>query len=235
MGMQDPNKFVFKELEPIPFGPMHVDIVVVEEVSEGSVRMNDNWSWPRACFPASTHQGDKFIVGTVKFSMPVYVARIDGVGIVTPFFHKTETDLSAERNERHREEWVRKLKIYEEHKDSWWVREQKLPDVLRERLDNFRAHTPNFDLEGWGYELVVSELAVLYFKHWDEIQNAELDDPEPDEIKEFANEHGTSGNQHGYAQVLARKLNVGPEEHENIRTYGAAMSPMGVGQYWENV
>jgi len=52
-----------------------------------------------------------------------------------------------------------------------------------------------FELEGWGYELVVCELAALYAK-----SNCADDET----IDSYAREQGTSGNQHGIAKSLAR-------------------------------
>lgn len=242
MGMQDPKKFTFRELEPIVFGPMRVEHATVKEINELGVVMEDSWYWPRDCFPANTLVGDQFLLGTVKASMPCYVARVSGTGLVSEFWHRTETDLSAERNKRHQDSWVKKLQAYEENKHKYWARELELPQVLQSRLDNFRSHTPNFDVEGWLYELMVSELSVLYLNSINEIvdwtafeEDQERPDIENEATSEYASTHGTSGNQHGCAKALAWAMFEGPENDEAVRTSLAAMYPLGVGSHWQNV
>lgn len=91
----------------------------------------------------------------------------------------------------------RRRDMLEEHREDWERREAKLPSHLRERLENFRAKGDNFDEDGWGYELVICELAEIYAR------NGGVDD---DEINAYSDQEGTSGNQHDFAKVIAREM-----------------------------
>lgn len=76
---------------------------------------------------------------------------------------------------------------------AWTAREAALPEWARARLARFReAGGENFELKGWGYELIVCELAVLY---------AAGDQAGVDALAE---REGTSGNQHDCAEALAK-------------------------------
>jgi hypothetical protein len=91
------------------------------------------------------------------------------------------------------------------HRDEWTAREAALPEWARARLARFReAGGENFELKGWGYELIVCELAVLY---------AVGDQAGVDALAE---REGTSGNQHDCAEALAKHGDVLP----------AALSPL---------
>lgn len=75
-------------------------------------------------------------------------------------------------------------------------RENALPYWIRRRLDKFHeSGGEDFITDGWDYELVIAELAVLY---------AESNGEDTDKIWEYAKEQGTSGNQHDMAKALAK-------------------------------
>lgn len=96
----------------------------------------------------------------------------------------------------------------------WTARDEALPQWLHERMATFHERGgENFRLEGWGYELVVAELAALY------ADNGCEDTPQ---INAYAAEHGTSGNQHGCAKALARAHLKG----DSLRDTVAALSPI---------
>lgn len=95
-------------------------------------------------------------------------------------------------------------------REGWSAREAALPEWAQARLRRFRdAGGENFELKGWGYELVVCELAVLY---------AAGDEAGVDALAE---REGTSGNQHDCAAVLARLVADGETER-----MPAALSPL---------
>lgn len=98
------------------------------------------------------------------------------------------------------------------NRDAWTAREAALPEWLRDRLATFHERGgEKFELDGWGYELIVCELAALYAadETWvaaalpieDGWERMRLDDPEP--VSVLSKQEGTSGNQHQVAQALA--------------------------------
>lgn len=99
---------------------------------------------------------------------------------------------------------------------NWQERTDKLPDWIRVRIESFQASGgKNFELEGWGYELIVAELAVMY-----EASNCE----DTDEINAYARKEGTSGNQHGMAKALAKARIETPEK--SLAGTVAALAPI---------
>ena len=119
-------------------------------------------------------------------------------------FRKSDQDLERERQE-FRERMNREHEeLLLQHRDEWRRREKALPVPLRQRLIHFREKGGRtFDRDGWGYELVVCELAALY-------QASSGEDTE--EIDAYGCENGTSGNQHDYAKALAKMLDSEPEK-----------------------
>ena len=101
------------------------------------------------------------------------------------------------QREQHRVEAARRRReLLEANRDDWQARETSLPAWIRGRLERFHnAGGDYFAEEGWGYELTICELAVIYER------NGLVDD---DEVARFASLHGTSGNQHQCALALAR-------------------------------
>ena len=195
--------------------PVHTEIGVVEEVKDGRVQIVGGFSWPGDIFPPDTKPGDQFVLQTVQASIPVTVAKV--------FFHKTEEDLENDRLEHRRKMYEDHERLLEEKRSEWIRREARLPQPLVDRLNNFRekAGIVTFNREGWGYELVISELAVLYSLSGGEDTEAVMD---------YARREGTSGNQHDYAKALARLLSEAPEKvSETI----AGLAPLGVGAYYE--
>lgn len=82
----------------------------------------------------------------------------------------------------------------EKKRNDWQSRQDALPSPFRERLEMFHERSGDqFRLEGWGYELVICELATMYAGNASE-----------KEIDEYAHREGTSGNQHGTAKFLAQ-------------------------------
>lgn len=79
-----------------------------------------------------------------------------------------------------------------EHREEYQAREDALPEPFRSRMRKFHEK-PAFELEGWGYELIICELAVVM------MDNPHDDGPADD----FASKHGMSGNQFGCARALA--------------------------------
>ncbi|NUO57262.1 MAG: hypothetical protein HOV78_11390 [Hamadaea sp.] len=133
-------------------------------------------------------------------------------------WHMSDQDL-----EREHEEFVARMRRRSEetlaaNRENWTRREAALPDALRRRLERFRANGgDDFDREGWGYELVVCELAAMY---------AASGQTDSDEINDYARREGTSGNQHDYAKALSRHLTDDPAEQDLIANSVSALSPI---------
>lgn len=128
---------------------------------------------------------------------------------------KTDEDLQKD-HEKWMANWEReKQESLEKNREDWTRRESLLPKWLQDRLTTFRERSgSNFELEGWGYELVICELAVEYAKLGEVILDKDMFAVGPFEseaIKTIANEQGTSGNQHGAALSLAKAHLADPD------------------------
>lgn len=136
--------------------------------------------------------GDELYRETVKFSTVT--------GLFHPIFNrwmyrKSDQDLEREHQEW-RDKWEQeKIDTLEKNRDDWARREATLPAKYRKRLEHFRNVGKDFDKEGWGYELIICELAFVYET------NEGVDD---ELIKKLSREYGTSGNQHDCAKALAK-------------------------------
>lgn len=136
--------------------------------------------------------GDVILMETVNFSHITGICLADGGEW---FFHKSDADLDREH-----EEFVAKMKREHEetlaaNRDDWQRRTDALPDWIKERITHFqKTGGHNFEVDGWGYELCIAELAVLY------LASEGADD---DAVMAYSREHGTSGNQHDFAKALA--------------------------------
>ncbi|QNJ57958.1 hypothetical protein SEA_HITTER_61 [Gordonia phage Hitter] len=154
--------------------------------------------------------GDQFALETVQFSRIAGLMDSDGVWR----FRLTDEDLAAESRRQSEDFERRKREQLDAHREEWTAREAELPDWIRARLDNFRtrAGTERFELEGWGYELAIAELAVAY---------ADGNEAEVDRIGE---EYGTSGNQHDMAKLLAKTHAEGGDA--DIANSVSALAPL---------
>jgi hypothetical protein len=170
------------------------ETVTVESIEDGVIRVDAGWSMcPPPAVLDRLHVGATVGVETRNLSH-VVGWLIDGAWVE----RKSDEDLEAEH-----QEWLarwaqEKRDRLEANRKEWARREAALPDWVRQRLESFRAseETPgSFDLEGWGYELVIAELAAMY---------AESAGEDTDGVWAYAREHGTSGNQHDMAKALAR-------------------------------
>lgn len=126
---------------------------------------------------------------------------------------KTEEELTA-ANEEWKANWEReKAEELEKNREEWQRRQDALPDWLRTRLETFHEKSGGkFAVEGWGYELCVAELAVMYTTIGPDILDKDsFSVKDSDEISAYASAHGTSGNQHGMALALAKAHLQEPE------------------------
>jgi len=113
---------------------------------------------------------------------------------------KTDADLNREHEEMVAGFARQRREEMDKHRADWQARTDALPDWVRTRIESFREKSgEQFELDGWGYEMVIAELAVLYVE-----QDPDADEPADGPIMTYAREHGTSGNQHDFAKALAR-------------------------------
>lgn len=191
-----------------------ITVTAIRSIDGGAVTREDGWT-----------QGVPDDVVTKLRVGQSYVFETRGIsnptGIQDPvtehwFYRKSDQDLDREHQEfreqlnRDREErWAA-------NKDDWSAREAQLSSPLRRRLDRFRINGGHdFEINGWGYELTICELAMLYVDSGGEDDEA---------VMTFSREQGTSGNQHDYAKVLARYLRA--EEDDIVANSVSALSPI---------
>lgn len=158
--------------------------------------------------------GDEIVVETKGMSMVTGVCLNDDW-----IMHKSDADLEADRLKFIEDNRQRNIAMLRKNEASWREREEALPDWIKPRLRNFHERGGfNFRVEGWGYELIIAELAVLYRESGGE------DSPT---IMEYANLHGTSGNQHEVAKVLATF------DEERMDQTVAGLTPLGAHPFYE--
>ena len=95
-------------------------------------------------------------------------------------------------------------------------REALLPEWVAVRMRSFHERGGKiFEFQGWGYELMICELAVLYDKQ-------EKLNRDSEEISAYSNKHGTSGNQHEFAKSLVARHRNGQSLADTI----AGLAPL---------
>lgn len=189
------------------------------EGGRASIQGSDGWS---ALAPAEVAAlldvGDEYELEVQGFNA-ISGWKVGGKWIA----RKSDETFEAERTE-----WLAKYERdkrdrLDSNRADWTARESYLPDWLRDRITTFHEKGgEQFELEGWGYELIVCELAALY------VASNLTDD---DTINEFANVHGTSGNQHDVAKALARHHIANPDT--SIAGTVSALSPLTGDAFYE--
>ena len=112
--------------------------------------------------------------------------------------------------------------LLEQNREDWTQREQALPDWLRERLERFHQNGGHkFDRDGWGYELIICEMAAMF-------AGSKLEETEA--LKAYFSEHGVSGNQVDSAKFMAK---VHLEEPELDRKVPAGLTPLTGDPYYK--
>ena len=134
-------------------------------------------------------------------------------------FHKSDQELEREHQEYLRKLHAEREQEWQEHQVDWRQRELALPMALQRRLARFRANGGHgFETDGWGYELMVCELAVLYRASGGE---------DDEQVMAFAEREGTTGNQHSFAQQLAKLLSDDdPASDDMIANSVSALTPL---------
>jgi hypothetical protein len=204
-----------------------IEAVEIRTVHDDGQTVTWTNGWSFGGIPPEHHHlltvGAEFLLETQGFSTITGMATMfrtrAGEPVVDQWlWHKTDADLDREHAEmvagfrRKREtQWAT-------HQDAWRRREEALPSPLRRRLDRFRSNGGHdFEIEGWGYELIVCELAVLY---------AKSDQADSDEVMAYSSNEGTSGNQHDMAKALSRLLTDDVENQDAIANAPSALAPL---------
>ena len=184
------------------FTKRRLEQITVKAIDEHGLTTTDHSGFGVPSYVASqVKPGDVLHVEFYKFNNIGGLLKPDGEYL----FHRSD-----EYFDRKFEEWLAKHKQeleerYEANKDDWQQRTEALPPRYRGRLERF-LNDPESGAEfrkegmGWGYELIVCELACLYQEHG---VGGGTFDTEPAEIREFASKHGTSGTQHDVAKSWA--------------------------------
>jgi hypothetical protein len=183
--------------------PRSTESVTVDRRKLGERLLEVTWSngWtygiPRE-FEKHFATGTHVIVETIRFNQVVGL-KVAGEWVWRQSDEQREAD-EQERRARREKELAERLA---ENETDWTARTAALPEWLRERLESFLndpEQGEEFKLRDWAYELAASEVAALYEKHGVE----SLEAPDHEEVAAYAHEHGTTGNQHGWALAAVR-------------------------------
>lgn len=109
-----------------------------------------------------------------------------------------------------------KVKFYEKNLEHWKQLEAALPEWLQDQVESYRKEAekdPNysgeFEVDYWGFSVIVATLALLYYRIGDELLDYDFDtlpeSKEPRALKEFAAHEGTTATQHKMAILIARR------------------------------
>ena len=145
----------------------------------------------------------------------VYILEVKGFNRITGWLidgvwygRKSDQDLAREDVDFLEKEKKRRHDSTEKNREDWTRREAALPDWFKAQMKVERDSNKDFEETpmGWGYALIACELAAMYAKMGEDILDKDTFTVEDtDEIREFARENGTTGNQHGFALMLAKR------------------------------
>ena len=172
----------------------------VTRVSGSSVTTDDGWTFlPPREHLNSISEGARIVVETRDMARVTGCRRINGEWLWRYSDEWLDDDHAVFRAKSALDAATR----LRDNRADWERREAALPYWVRARLLHFHAAAGRgFETDGWGYELAVAELAVLY----DESGLAESA-----AVTAYGREHGTSGNQHDIARMLAGARRNDPE------------------------
>lgn len=204
------------------FSNRHLEATTVKSL-DGGVHFTSGWSFgPPPEHAEKLELWTEYFVETVRLSQITGMATIrrtdNGLLVDEWLWRKSDQDLEREHAEFAEQMRVERQQRLDEHREDWARREAALPSPLRRRLQRFRANGgDDFDREGWGYELVICELAVLYAAS----QGADSED-----VTAYARTEGTSGNQHDFAKALAAGLTSDDDAEDAIANSVSALTPI---------
>lgn len=175
--------------------------------------------------------GDVLTMETINYSMVVggYSNRHHDW-----LWRKSDEALLVEHEEFLESIKRRDREFLEEHGEDLQRREDALPDWIRPRLSTFHEKGKSFEGTAWGYEVLIAELAVEYAKMGEIILDKDVFSVhkiESEAIKKISQDHGTSGNQHSFAMMLAKAHLREPETTMEGTVSG--LSPIGGGAFYD--
>lgn len=128
------------------------------------------------------------------------------------------TDDEIREHEKAADEHFAKVKkeFYEKNREHWKELEASLPEWLKDQVATYRKeaaddpnYSGNFEVDYWGFCVVVATLASLYYGIGDELMDYDYatlpESMEPIALREFAAHAGTTETQHKMAILLARR------------------------------
>jgi len=137
--------------------------------------------------------GGSYVLETTRTLEVAGVASVDFNGKLHYLFRHDDLTLWNRWDKQVKDAKAKMIAYVDEHKEDWLNRAEALPDVLKRQLNE----DDMYEYIGYGYILVICELAVMYKKSGGE---------DTEEILEYARREGTSGNQHQMAIAAARDL-----------------------------
>lgn len=141
---------------------------------------------------------------------------------------RTDDEIREHEKLEAEQSYAVKKKFYDTHRAYWEELEAALPEWLKEQVDSYRqeaaedtSYSGDFDLDYWGFSVVVATLAWLYYGIGDDLieHNYETlpESMEPRELKEFAAKEGTTETQHKMAVLIARRRLIKEQEERNAK------------------
>lgn len=173
--------------------PRRIEEFVVEKATDRGdsieIKMSTGWTFIRS----KDDLGRDIRVGETLWQETIQLTRITGLRDANGWlFHLSNEDLAREAREFSENMHRKDVERLEANRKKYWQWEQDLPDWLRARIQRFRdAAGEKFLLEGWGYELVICQLAALF------------DAGDEAGAEKLSEEQGCSGNQWDCAKALA--------------------------------
>lgn len=172
----------------------HLTVKSIERHKDGGATVTSSAGWTCGASPEVAkhlHVGKPYGLETRNFSH-IVGWHIDGEWIE----RKSDADLDREHAEMVARFDRERRERLAANREDWQRRQDALPEWVRSRIEHFHATGgENFAVDGWGYELVVAEIAALYDASGGEDDEA---------VNDYAERAGTSGNQHDMAKALAR-------------------------------
>lgn len=192
------------ELEVPEYSGRRLQAQWVKSKSAGAITGTTGWT---ASAPAEVLEllevGDPFVLETKGFN------EISGWLIKGRWYaRKSDQDLKRSRDDYLESARRRDEEYVAAHRAEWTVREAALPEWIAQRIRYFRETNPTFQSEpmGWGYELIICELAVLYADMGAEIlDKTSFNIDDSDAVTAFAEKNGTSGMQHHAGLAFAQQ------------------------------
>jgi hypothetical protein len=166
--------------------------------------------------------GTRYDVQTILLSQPVGWRE---AGALSWMWYKDDEQLEREHAEMVAEFDLKRRERLEANRADWERREAALPEWIRKRMEGFRGRAgEKFEVDGWGYELVVAELAAAYAAEAAALPATGSPSwaDTPTSVKLIDEREGASGNQHDVALALARMHLRG----ESVAFTISALSPI---------